>query len=164
MTTQELRDDPCCVEGVTAVGIPVPAKRSLIQTYQFDASQDCKLRADDEHEVRFCGALDTEFTIVKLDFNRGELQLKKGSEKLMEECGGEFPSFGSLLPYEYVSKHSIPGFVGGSRRNSICTANSTPLRQHFSLALLPTWHRPTQMKPSMKQLFESALLWPADAW
>ena len=42
-------------------------KQSLIQTYQFDPSQECKLRADEETEVMFCGALKTKFTLVAIE-------------------------------------------------------------------------------------------------
>jgi hypothetical protein len=67
-TAEELRDDPCCVGGIFAVGAPRKSKQSLIQTYQFDRSQECKLRADEETKVMFCGALKTKFTLVAINY------------------------------------------------------------------------------------------------
>jgi predicted RecB family nuclease len=108
-TAQELRDDPCCVEGISAVGGPRISKQSLIQAYRFDASQECKLRADDETSVMFCGALDTKFTLVDIDYQSGQLELKLSRKALLEKCGGAFPTSGSILPDEIISKKPIPG-------------------------------------------------------
>ena len=44
-TPEELRDDPACIEGMQAIGSPVPEKQSLVQAYRFDPSQECKLAA-----------------------------------------------------------------------------------------------------------------------
>jgi AAA domain len=107
-TAAELRDDPCCVEGIRAVGAPIICKRSLIQTYRYDPSQDCKLQAGDDCEVMFCGALETSFTLVEIDHDHGELRLRKGLKSLTSQCNGEFPAFGSILPYEVISKKPIP--------------------------------------------------------
>jgi uncharacterized protein len=107
-TPEELRDDPSCVEGITAVGLPQLSKQSLVQKYCFDPSQDCKLRASDESEVMFCGKLETKFRLVAIDHECGELRLKKSVNALIAECAGKFPGFGSILPYEFVPKHSIP--------------------------------------------------------
>jgi predicted RecB family nuclease len=107
-TAEELRDDPCCVEGITAVGTPRIRKQSLIQTYQFDPSQECKLRADDETKVMFCGALDAKFTLVAINYDSGELELKLSRKALLARCGGVFPTSGSILPDEFISKKPIP--------------------------------------------------------
>jgi predicted RecB family nuclease len=107
-TPEELRDDPSCVEGITAVGLPRLSKQSLVQKYCFDPSQDCKLRTSDESEVMFCGTLETKFRLVAIDHECGELRLKKSVNALIAECAGKFPGFGSILPYEFVPKHSIP--------------------------------------------------------
>jgi uncharacterized protein len=108
-TAEELRDDHCCVEGITAVGSPRVEYRSLIQTYEFDPSQECKLRADEKSKVMFCGALETKFALVEIEPERGVLQLKKSRKALLAECGGVFPRTGSILSHEYVSKEPIPG-------------------------------------------------------
>lgn len=108
-TAGELRDDPCCIAGLAAVGSPRRVKRSLIQTYEFDPSQECKLRPGADTEVMFQGALTTKFILAELNPDRGELQLKMSVQKQDQQCGGKFPSSGSILPYEVVPKHSIPG-------------------------------------------------------
>jgi predicted RecB family nuclease len=107
-TTDELRDDPCCIASLTVVGSPRVSGQSRIQTYRFDPQQECKLRASGEPEVMFQGALEIKFKLVELNTVRGELQLKKSLQKLNVDCGGQFPSSGSVLPHEYVPKCSIP--------------------------------------------------------
>jgi predicted RecB family nuclease len=107
-TPEELRDDHCCVEGLTAVGLPRAENRSLIQTYDFDRSQECKLQAGDRSRVMFCGALRIKFNLVGFDHARGLLQLKKSIKALREECGGQFPRTGSILSDEFISKDPIP--------------------------------------------------------
>lgn len=107
-TAEELRDDPSCIEGIRAVGSPRPSKRSMIQTYQFDPSQECKLDAGDDSCVMFCGALKTEFTLIEIDHASGRLELKISIKSLATKCGGTFPSYGSILPDEFVSKKPIP--------------------------------------------------------
>jgi predicted RecB family nuclease len=109
---EELRDDPSCVQGITAVGSPRIRKQSLIQTYQFDPSQECKLRADEESKVMFCGALKTKFTLVAINHDSGQLQLKMSRRSLIAKCGGVFPTSGSILPDEFVSKEPISASFG----------------------------------------------------
>ena len=84
---EELRDDPCCIAGLVAVGSPRRVKRSLIQTYQFDLSQECKLRPGDA-EVMFQGALRIKFILAEPNPDRGELQLKMSGHKLDQQCPG----------------------------------------------------------------------------
>src|SRR5207245_8410376 len=72
----ELRDDPACIEGIQAFGNCVTEKRSLLQTYRFDPSQECKLDAGDT--VMFTHNLDATFTIAMMDVDAGELTLKIG--------------------------------------------------------------------------------------
>jgi uncharacterized protein len=94
-TAEELRDDPACIEGIHADGSPAPEKQSLIQTYRFDPSQDCKLSAGDRSKVMFTHNLEAKLTLLALDTSEGTLQLKIGNKGLNEHFGGEFPTHGS---------------------------------------------------------------------
>ena len=46
-SAEELRDDSACIEGLKAVGDCVAEKKSFLQKYTFDPSQECKLGSDD---------------------------------------------------------------------------------------------------------------------
>ena len=104
-TADELRDDPACIEGITAVGSPTEEKHSLVQRYRFDAAQECKLSSD--AKVMFTHKLQAKFTLVGLDSSTGELQLKIGKKSLAGKFDGQFPASGSLLPDEVVSASTI---------------------------------------------------------
>lgn len=104
-TADELRDDPSCIEGIQAAGIPASEKRSLVQTYRFDPSQECKLAVGEG--VKFTYNLDASFTLAALDLSRGGLQLKIGRKGLDAKFAGAFPAHSSLLPDEYVSAKRI---------------------------------------------------------
>lgn len=106
-TADELHDDSGCVEGVHAVGSPVPEKRSLIQTYRFDPSQECKLAAGERSDVMFTYNLQAKFNLFSIDLVKGNLQLKISQAKLVDEFGGAFPQQGSLIPHEHVPAKSI---------------------------------------------------------
>ena len=99
-TPEELRDDPGCIEGLQAIGTPEIEIKSLVQTYRFDPSQECKLAKDDK--VMFTHNLEAKFTLAALDTSEGELQLKLGMANLNERFGGIFPQVGSVLPDENV--------------------------------------------------------------
>ena len=105
-TPDELRDDSGCIEGISAVGSPVVDKQSLVQTYQFDSSQECKLAAGEKSKVMFSHNLEPKLTLTQLDVVSGELKLKLSKKALGEKFGGAFPDHGSLLGYEYVSASS----------------------------------------------------------
>jgi len=100
-----LRDDPGCIEGISAVGSPRVEKQSLVQSYSFDPAQECKRTLGDR--VMFSHDLTVKFTLLELDGYGGRLELKIGKKSLNDKCGGAFPSHGSLLPDEYVSASSI---------------------------------------------------------
>ena len=102
-TPEALRDDPACIEGVEAIGAPVPDKQSLVQTYRFDPSQECKLAAGDNSKVMFTHNLEAKLTLSSLDTSSGRLELKLGKKGVNEKFGGTFPQQGSLLPHEHVS-------------------------------------------------------------
>ncbi|MCE3225240.1 MAG: uncharacterized protein K0S58_3420 [Nitrospira sp.] len=102
-TPETLRDDPACIEGVMAIGAPVPDKQSFVQTYRFDPSQECKLAAGDNSKVMFTHNLDAKLTLSSLDASAGRLELKLGKKSINEKFGGTFPQQGSLLPHEHVS-------------------------------------------------------------
>jgi uncharacterized protein len=106
-TSEELRDDPGCIEGIQAVGSPATEKQSLVQTYRFDPSQECKLAAGDRSRAMFTHNLEAKFTLSALDVSEGKLQLKISKKGLSEKLGGAFPRHGSLLPDEYVSAAPI---------------------------------------------------------
>ena len=106
-TGEELRDDSGCIQGINAVGSPVAEKQSLVQTYQFDPSQECKLKADEKTKVMFTHDIEGKFTLAALELEKGTLQLKIGKKGLTEKFGGNFPQRGSLIPYEYVPAGSI---------------------------------------------------------
>lgn len=102
----ERRDDPGCIEDIEAQGTCVPDKKSLVQAYHFDPSQECKLGEGDA--VRFVHNLDTTFTISEIDVSSGTVKLRISKKKLDEDCTGAFPQHGSLLAYEYVNPDPIP--------------------------------------------------------
>ncbi|MEP7153950.1 MAG: TM0106 family RecB-like putative nuclease, partial [Nitrospira sp.] len=102
-TAEALRDDPACIEGLEAIGAPVPDKQSLVQTYRFDPSQECKLAASDNSKVMFTHNLEAKLTLSSLDASAGRLELKLGKKSVNEKFGGAFPQQGSLLPHEHVS-------------------------------------------------------------
>lgn len=103
-----LRDDAGCIEGIEAVGDPVPDKQSLVQAYRFDPSQECKLAADTRAQVVFTHALKVTFTMPLLDPDAGRLELKIGKKTLHEKCGGAFPRQGSVIGYESINPKPIP--------------------------------------------------------
>lgn len=106
-TSEELRDDPGCIEGIQAVGSPAVEKLSLVQAYSFAPEQECKLTAGDKTDVMFSFNLEAKLKLVELDGSAGTLALKIGKKGLTEKFGGAFPQQGSLLPYEYVPAQSI---------------------------------------------------------
>lgn len=101
-TPDELRDDPGCIEGVRAVGNPIPEKNSLVQTYEFDAAQECKLAAGERTYVMFAHNLQ-KLALASLDIEAGVLKLKISRKGLVEKFEGRFPPQGSLLADEYVA-------------------------------------------------------------
>jgi predicted RecB family nuclease len=105
-TPQERRDDPGCIEGLHADGSCVTEKKSLVQAYRFDPSQECKLGKDDT--VRFAHNLDATLTITEMDASTGRLKLKIGKKSLDDKCAGVFPQEGALLVDEFVSPAGIP--------------------------------------------------------
>jgi predicted RecB family nuclease len=106
-TSEELRDNSGCIQGVEAVGAPAPEKQSLVQTYRFDPSQECKLAADGRTTVMFAHNIEPKLTLTALNTDEGTLQLKIGKKSLSEKLGGSFPQRGSLIQYEYVPAAAI---------------------------------------------------------
>jgi uncharacterized protein len=106
-TSEDLRDDPACIEGIFALGSPLPEKLSLVQAYRFDPSQECKLAAGDGSKVMFTHILNAKCTLLELDASAGSLRIKIGKKSLNEKCAGAFPQQGSLLPDEHVSATTI---------------------------------------------------------
>ena len=107
-TPEQLRDDSGCIEGVRAHGTPRQEKKSLVQTYRFDPSQECKLDAGEQSKVMFTHNLDLKFNLVSINLTAGELDLKAGQKILDGKCNGAFPQAGSLLHEEFVSPDCIP--------------------------------------------------------
>lgn len=107
-TSEQLRDDPGCIEGLRAQGPPSPVKKSLLQRYRFDQGQECKLVAGEKSKVMFTHNLTMKFTLVEMSLAQGELTLKASQKSLDQKCNGRFPSAGSLLTDEFVSPAGIP--------------------------------------------------------
>ena len=105
-SSDELIDDPGCIQGVCAVGAPIIEKQSLVQTCHFDSTQACKVEPDDT--VMFTHDLNIKFKAAALDLSNGLLKLKIGQKSLIAKCGGAFPKNGSLLKDEYVPPGEIP--------------------------------------------------------
>lgn len=105
-SAEELRDDSGCIEGLKAVGDCVAEKKSFLQKYTFDPSQECKLGTDDR--IMFTHNLDASFAIASIDLDLGELTLKIGKKGLEDKCQGKFHSNGSILKNEYVNPGEIP--------------------------------------------------------
>ncbi len=103
---ETLRDDPGCLEGIRACGPSRVEKKSLVQTYRFDPSQECKLGEDGK--VKFTHNLQVTFTVTSINTVDGRLDLKVGQRTLAESCAGAFPAQGSVLADEYVSPAGIP--------------------------------------------------------
>lgn len=103
---EERRDDPGCIESIVADGPCMMDKRSLIQGYRFDPSQECKLAEGDS--VRFTHNLDATFALSEIDATTGWLKLKIGKKSLDTKCDGAFPQQGALLADEYVNPAPIP--------------------------------------------------------
>jgi uncharacterized protein len=103
----ELWLDPSCIEGVSQSGSPIPDKQSLIQTYTFDASQECKLAPGSKTKVMF--SHDTQFkcTVTALDTANGSISLRLGKASVAKYSGGTYPPYGSLIPDEYVPTTNV---------------------------------------------------------
>lgn len=104
-TSEELRDDTGCIEGIVATGSPWTEKLSFVQAYTFDPSQECKRTEEDK--VMFTHDTKTQLTLFALDLEQGTLSLKISKKALQEKFGGSFPSEGSLIPYEAISAKTI---------------------------------------------------------
>jgi uncharacterized protein len=119
-TPEQLHDDSACIEGVIAQGSPRVEKKSLVQRYRFEPSQECKLAGGGKTQVMFTHNLEMRFNLLTIDLAAGELQLKATQKSLDGKCNGNFPKVGSLLPDEFVSPAGIPdalrevawGYVG----------------------------------------------------
>ena len=88
-SSDELIDDPGCIQGVYAVGVPAIEKQSLVQTYSFDSTQACKVEPDDT--VMFTHDLKIKFKATAVDLSNGELKLKIGQKSLNSEMRRGFP-------------------------------------------------------------------------
>ncbi|GAA5142525.1 TM0106 family RecB-like putative nuclease [Prosthecobacter algae] len=108
---EELRDDPGCIQGVSAFGDAVPDKKSLIQEYRFDASQECKLSAGDNSTVMFSHNLDAKPNLLELNLATGVLRLKLGTGSINSKFDGAFPNSGSILQNEFVSQEAIANAI-----------------------------------------------------
>jgi len=119
-TSEQLHDDSACIEGVIAQGSPRVEKKSLVQRYRFEPSQECKLAGGGKTQAMFTHNLEMKFNLLSIDLAAGELELKATQKSLDGKCNGSFPKVGSLLPDEFVSPAGIPdalrevawGYVG----------------------------------------------------
>src|SRR5205823_8982121 len=122
----ELRDDPACLEGIDAHGDCVTEKKSLLQTYRFDPSQECKLDLGDT--VMFTHNLDATFTIAAMDAEAGELTLKIGKKSLDGKCHGVFPKSGSVLKNEYMNPGEIPDALADVAAQQLSNTLHAPVK------------------------------------
>jgi predicted RecB family nuclease len=109
-TNEELRDDAGCVQGIRIDGAPTVDKRSLVQNYRFDPTQECKLAIGDS--VMYTHNLEPRLTVTAIDLAGGTLSLKLSQRGIKEKLGGSFPEEGSLLQDEYVNPAEIPIALG----------------------------------------------------
>ena len=138
-TSEELRDDSGCIEGVKTEDSPSIEKQSLVQDYGFDPSQECKLVANDKARVMFAHNLDAKFTLTALNSDEGSLRLKIGKKTLAEKFDGEFPGQGSLIPYEYVPAVAIQtalAAVASKHLDNALPASVTALLQRIAPAAM----------------------------
>jgi uncharacterized protein len=105
-TDDVLRDEPACIEGMTADGPCGTEQRSLVQRYRFDPSQECKIDAGDT--VMFTHNIAANFRVATIDLDIGEVTLKIGKKTFDDRCDGKFPERGSILKNEYVNPGEIP--------------------------------------------------------
>jgi uncharacterized protein len=126
-TAEELTDDSGCIQGVEAVGSPVPEKRSQIQEYCFDPSQECKLAADGKTKVMFTHNIDVKLELVAIDLSTGTLKIKTGNQSLSDKFGGSFPQHGSLIQYEHVPAESIQVALTGVGIKHLSKELHTPI-------------------------------------
>lgn len=124
-TDEELRDDSGCIQGAEVDGAPVIEKKSLIQRYKFDPSQECKLAANDF--AMFAHNLDVKCTITAIDLFVGNVSLKIGKKSLTEKLGGSFPKTGSLLQDEYVPPGEIPDALEQIGEQHLCSKLSSTI-------------------------------------
>src|SRR5947208_1643943 len=125
-TADVLRDDPACIKGVEAHGNCVTEKKSLLQNYRFDPSQECKLDGGDT--VMFTHNLDATFRIAAIDLEGGELTLKIGKKGLDQKCNGVFPKNDSILKNEYVSPAGIPDALSGVATQQLSNCLHAPIK------------------------------------
>lgn len=121
-----LRDDNGCISEVEAVGDPVLEKRSLIQQYQFDPSQECKIR--EGSKVMFTHYLKPKLELLEIDLSEGRLVIKTSQKTLDEHFGGSFPTSGSLIPDEYVNPKPIPAALTSIAARYMAGDVHTPLK------------------------------------
>lgn len=107
-TDEELREDPACIEGIAIKGTTIPEKKSLLQEYTFDPSQECKLKAGEKSSVMFKHNIKPKLGLFALDNLNGTLKLKATQRVLDDQFGGGFPDVGSLLADEFVPPGEIP--------------------------------------------------------
>ena len=100
-TDDELYDDPCCIQGIEAVGLPFTDKQSLVQEYRFDPEQECTI--DREKSIVMFAHIEGNLTLIELDIYEGSLKLKMSKKLLVSKYGGSFPQEGSLILFEYIS-------------------------------------------------------------
>lgn len=131
-TSEVLRDDPACIDGVQAVGSPMPDKQSLLQAYRFDPSQECKLAAGEKSRVMFTHNLEAKLTLSALDISAGTLELKIGRKALNEKLAGAFPSRGSLHPDEYVPAKPIQDALADVASRHLSDALPSPVAALFN--------------------------------
>ncbi len=106
MTDQQLQEDADCLVKVEKDGDRVQDGRSWLQTYKFDATQECKLKKGSE--VYFTHSTKRPLTLFSIDRKVGVLQLRATQNYLDANLGGAFPEIGSLVSLKIVRPQPIP--------------------------------------------------------
>jgi uncharacterized protein len=125
-TDDVLRDDPACIEGMVADGPSGTEKKSLVQRYRFDPSQECKI--DIGETLMFTHNLAASFQVATIDLDDGEVTLKIGKKSFDGKCQGKFPERGSVLKNEYVAPGTIPGALFDVASQELSGALHAPVR------------------------------------
>ena len=127
--------DGSCIAGATIDGAPVPVARSFSQRYTFDPAQECKLSAGSNKKVMFAHEPHVKLEVYAIDTLNGTIDLKASPASIAKFSTQAFPTYGSLVPDEYVSPAPIPEAL-----TEVCAsfiAGSFPASAHALLTRTP---------------------------
>jgi uncharacterized protein len=134
-TEDVLRDAPECIAAIAIQGMSRVEKRSLVQQYTFDTTQECKIR--EGAIVMFQGHLNAKFTLLSLDLRGGTLELKIGEKKIRDCFGGSFPTQGSIILSEIIAAKPIEDAIKDIARSYLNTGEVSKSLQSLLLRVPP---------------------------